>query len=364
MTEWPITALEDAVARDGAADTYHLIEPARHTCPEPPLFTMGPLPAYLTGALLGEAPMPEIGCYTLHDVQVTFDGIPVRRGRPLSTLAFNQPPAYIQGVLQHHARGWQDFPRRHIAGEAVLLHGAGYDIYGHWLIDFLPRLWVLRRCGYNIHRLRYILPAKIPSFAASMLRACGIGEENLIRYDQSTEVLAVERLLAPSLLRRGNRVSPLLRAAVDYWHSLLPPTDESDLSIPACSKIYVARRGNAGNRQLLSRIPLERAALDAGYTVLLPEEWSFPQQARLFSGATHIAGEYGSGLHNAIFAPPGCRICALRGTSHHPGFAQSGLAEACRQTIAYLFGATPEHATGQSFSIAADQFKTALARLE
>lgn len=53
-------------------------------------------------------------------------------------------------------------------------------------------------------------------------------------------------------------------------------------------------------------------------------------------------------------------VCALRGTSLHPAFIQSGLCDVLEQEIGYVLAETPFEAVVQNFSIQPDDMKKAL----
>jgi capsular polysaccharide biosynthesis protein len=356
--------LADSVAQDNAGDTYLSIASSVRREPQPPAFTLGPLPDYLKPYLYDASSLPDVGCYTLHDIRVGFDGILIRQNRLLYADDLNLPQDHVDRAIAHNTPGWRSAPVRRVTGKAVLIHGPGFDIYGHWLIDFLPRLWVLHRCGLDIRDMRILLPGRLPGYVVSILALLGMSPVQFITYDQFTELLEVENLIVPSLLRRGDRFSPLLPAATSLWRSLITVPFVPPSPLPQVRKIFVRRNQQWGNRQLKSREAVERVALDAGYHVIMPELFSLLERIAIFANATHIAGEYSSGLHNSVFAAPGARICALRGTSHHPGFAQSGLAEACGHQIAYVFGETDEAALHQVFDIPPILFAEALGRLD
>ena len=49
----------------------------------------------------------------------------------------------------------------------------------------------------------------------------------------------------------------------------------------------------------------------SGLTVVRPEELPWIEQVRLFASAHLIVGEYGSGMHNALFSPAGAKVVCL-----------------------------------------------------
>jgi capsular polysaccharide biosynthesis protein len=178
--------------------------------------------------------------------------------------------------------------------------------------------------------------------------------------DHLAELVQPDELIAPTVLRLRNRFNPLLEVASRFWLDRMVVPD----ALWANRRIFVSRSAAQGNRTLVSRERIEARAAESGYEIVYPERLALPEQIALFRGAGRIIGEYGSGLHGAIHAPPGAAICALRGTSHHPGFAQSGLAERFGHHLGYVFGDTPEFAENQQIDITRDAFERALAAME
>lgn len=360
MTAFAPLALE-AAARDARRLVEYVeFSPATRAPPPPPAFIFGNLPAYLSRDLFGDFEVPAAGCYILRDAQVTYDAIILLQGQPLWSPALNHPHYYVPEVLGRHVPQAARLKVRRIAGRAAIIHGPGYNVFGHWLIDFLPRLYVLRRAGFDIGTLTFILPHELDGFALEFLRLVGIPAANLLMQDHLAELVQPDELIAPTVLRLRNRFNPLLEVASRFWLDRMVVPD----ALWANRRIFVSRSAAQGNRTLVSRERIEARAAESGYEIVYPERLALPEQIALFRGAGRIIGEYGSGLHGAIHAPPGAAICALRGTSHHPGFAQSGLAERFGHHLGYVFGDTPEFAENQQIDITRDAFERALAAME
>ena len=109
-----------------------------------------------------------------------------------------------------------------------------------------------------------------------------------------------------------------------------------------------------------NRSEIELIAVGEGYSLVYPEQLDLGEQIALFRGAQRIVGEYGSGLHASMFSSPGSIVCALRGGARHPGFLQSGLAQALDQHCGYVLGDAPFMATQFEFGIEAAAFRQAL----
>jgi capsular polysaccharide biosynthesis protein len=324
----------------------------------PPLFMLGPVTPSLLHDLAAQTTTPRIGCYELRDVLVAPTGIPIKQNVAFHGEAFLHPRHLTVAVSD---RLNAETPKlRAIDGTVALLCGPGHETYGHWLVDFLPRLWVLNQAGHDLATLRYLVPADLRAFGLELLRLCGIRDDQLVLYRHWQELPRAEHLLLPTGLRLGDRLAPCLPAATAFWVARLKRTTPLPRP-PAARALYLRRAG--GSRTLRNRDQIEAMAEDAGFTMVQPETRSVPEQIALFTRARIIAGEYGSALHNAIFAAPGATICALRGTARHPSLVQSGIATALGQNLGYVFGATEGQEATQSFSVDPANVALALALL-
>ena len=246
---------------------------------------------------------------------------------------------------------------REIDGESVLLSGHPYNLYGHWLVDFMPRLQLLRQGGLNLGELQFLLPADLPDFALSWLLLAGIGAEQLVMYDPATELCRCERALMPTNLRLGGRALPIMSEAAKWMTQV---TDAQDVA--ATRLLYISRENWANiTRKLENWEAVESEVEKYGFDIVFPEKLSIAEQAKLLASARFVAGDYGSGLHNTIFSRPRTQVIALRGTYLHPGFLQSGLCETSRQSLSYVFGRTWANEQGfQHYEIDLDDLKRCL----
>jgi capsular polysaccharide biosynthesis protein len=327
---------------------FHEVHEAGHSLPRPPLFMLGPVTQALLHDLAAQTSTPRVGCYTVHDALVAPTGIPIKQNVAFHSDAFLHPRHLTVAIADR--LNAETPPVRRIEGIVALLCGPSHETYGHWLVDFLPRLWVLHQAGHDLAALRYLVPADLRPFGFTLLRSCGIRDDQVILYRHWQELPRIAHLLLPTGLRLGDRLAPCFAAATAFWvgrlrqNTALPPPQGS-------AALYLSRAG--GTRTLRNRARIEALASDQGFTIIQPETLTLPAQIALFSAARLIAGEYGSALHNAIFAGAGATICALRGTARHPSLVQSGIATALSQNLGYVFGATdgPDD-TQQSFAVA------------
>jgi len=246
-------------------------------------------------------------------------------------------------------------PVRHVGGKLAVIYGPAHETWGHWLTDFLPRLWVLHQAGHALDTLRFLVPPDLRPFARTLLQLCGLREDQLVAYDYFAEIVRADLLLMPTGLRAGNRLASCFAEATAFWTARA----RQDVATEQ-PRLYLSRAGAPQQRQVLNRDAVESVARNAGFEIVQPETLPVAAQIKMFSGARMLAGEYGSGLHNTVFAGPGAAVCGLRGTSRHPSFLQSGIATALHQDAGYVFAATDGQDVDQRFKISPELFRHAL----
>jgi capsular polysaccharide biosynthesis protein len=344
---------------DGGAVGFQELSPATRSVPPAPLFLLGPSNATVQAELFGQTGMEPAGCYVIDDATIAPTGIAMQGDVAFSAATFIHPPHHVATVTGRLAR--ENLPVRRLREPVAVIYGPGHETWGHWLLDFLPRLWVLAATGHDVASLRFIIPPDLLPFARELLTLVGLDESQLVTYRYWREILQADRLLMPTGLRTHNRMNPLFREATDFWTARLPALRSTSGGLPA--KIFVSRAGAPGQRVMTNRGAIEAIAVEHGYRIVMPETLPLVAQAALFAGARRVVGEYGSALHGTVFSAPGSIACALRGNLRHPSFMQSGVAAALGQSVGYVLGPT-EGDVSQRFVIDPGDFRLALELLE
>ena len=360
MSSVQIRPLEDLIEqRRGQEASWSQIAPSMTIPVESPAFLLGDFPAELSYAYFAETVVGPVRCFRVRDAMLTTDGIVVADGCMHWTTLLNHPDHHV-AVIADHIGQQLPLPIREISGQAVMLSGPGSHVYGHFLVDILPRLFVLQCCGYDLSTLSYVVSAALPGSSFAILSALGIRDDQIIRHDEQRELIRPAELLLPTNLRRGSRIHPMMRQAAEaIMGKLVPPGSLVQAKIPH-RRLFISRTNTDVSRSVANRTEIEAIAAGEGFEIVLPETMSFGEQIDLFGQAAQIVGEYGSGLHNSIFMPRGTVIMGLRGTSHHPGFIQSALAQMFRQPTGYVFSPTPIAAVHQTFTVAPNAFRLGL----
>ncbi len=323
---------------------------------------LGDCPSALSAYYHNHVGEADTGVYRLRDVGVTASGMMVRDGVLLASNHLGHSVEYCRSqVASGRLLPSATYAHRTV-DRAVLLLGGGYDVYGHWLVDIMPKLFALQQAGLDCTGLTYLVPSDMQGFGHSWLEIVGIRPGQLLTYDPLGEIVTAHELIVPVLLRSGSRASRLFRGAVDF---LIDAIDRHQGGRPAedapPAHLFISRaRANRDGRAMRNREEIEHLAVGEGYTVVYPERLALGEQIALFRSARRIVGEYGSGLHASIFSPAGAIVCGLRGAARHPGFLQSGLAQALGQECGYVLGPVPFLETRFQFDIEAAALRQAL----
>jgi hypothetical protein len=314
---------------------------------EAPLFAIGSgAQKFIEHHRNGRTVIPAPAIYAIEDAQIHGLGavswgerVLGGDGWPgLSSLTMPAPRFFGQSANDYFHKGASGRTRRRISGVALLLARPGDQIYGHWLIDIFPLVWLtMVRTGL---RVRYILRDGTPDYAIAWLRAVGASTSDMIYYDPKAEILEVDRLLVASGLRRGNFVHPEIKVYRDWFELMAGVKPAGPRS--GNRKICISRRSWAPPRfrefrELLNRKAVEARCLKRGFEMYRPEREPLHRQIATFWQARLIVGESGSALHNSMFAGSDAVVGSVV-AANRLSLIQSSLCTVFGQNIAYVTG--------------------------
>ncbi len=202
---------------------------------------------------------------------------------------------------------------------ALTLVGVNSFNFGHWLLEFLPRMWIAGdRPGFE--EIPVLVDERMPPQNFEALRLF-LGPEHPISVVGRGEAVRVERLWTCSTLvyvplaQMWGTVaehSPMVgdgALLAEYAARVLPALDPPD-SEPAPARIYLARK-DSQHRHLENRHAVEGWFAAQGFEIVDFGGLSFSEQLRLVRGAEVIVGPDGSSLMMTMLAGPGTRIGVL-----------------------------------------------------
>ena len=180
----------------------------------------------------------------------------------------------------------------------------GSGIYGHWLVDVLPRLHRVLEAGHNVDQFLFAGTAR--AWQLDMLRALDIDLARCHFVDFSKSTVQCDHVVMPTFDRFNSEAQ---RASVAVHRRLVA---KYAADVAPTRRLFVSRKTWGGSRQILNRDEVESVFQEAGFEIVEPQNYPFVDQIRLFASASAVAGETGSGMHNAVFCAPGTHVCLLQ----------------------------------------------------
>jgi capsular polysaccharide biosynthesis protein len=275
------------------------------------------------------ATVDPIGCFLLCDVEVWRPGILVHGSQVVddANLSTNVALSMARADANFASRS-SGTAARHIDRPALVVAGPGWAIWGHWLVEFLPRVSIASQSLASLSDEWVIpLPQDTPSWAEDLLLStCNVRPDAILRYTPGRERLLFARAVVPTFCFSGEYTfHPYLR---EFYRSLVPA------SVPAGRRLCLSRGGPgpSANRPFRQRDFFEEEARRRGFEVIRPEELNLPEQIATLSQAGALIGEYGSALHGSVFTGPGTVV----GCIGHWNAVQMRLSDVLEQQGVYL----------------------------
>ncbi len=193
-------------------------------------------------------------------------------------------------------------PQRIYDGTCVLLKQTWDGNYGHWLIESLPRIAMIKGM-MDISECRFVVQhdrGGISQVYLDSLATMGVRPDQALftNFDK----YKFERLVYPAPLT----VQPWIKApaAITALEKLVASgTDGPKL-------VYVSRN-KTSKRRLLNEDDFLPILRHMGFVIVYPETMTFAEQISAFSRVRLVVGNLGAGLSNIVFAPRGLTLIAL-----------------------------------------------------
>ena len=182
----------------------------------------------------------------------------------------------------------------------------GGSNYYHFLVDVLPRIYLLKRSQFWPEVDLFYVNKFLPGLRKlkPLLHLAGLGERNILWADAHTHVCGTS-VVATSLTGLPGMSYFKPRWVFDFLRS----TYLSQAKVPAmpCPKLYISR-SRAGSRRVLNEAAVLDYLIPLGYQPVWLEDLSFSEQVGLFQQAEQIIAPHGAGLANLIWCQPGAKV--------------------------------------------------------
>ncbi|RSK29819.1 glycosyltransferase family 61 protein [Hymenobacter metallilatus] len=187
--------------------------------------------------------------------------------------------------------------------------GAASGNYYHWLIDSLPKLYLVREAGLLDTVDYFLVYDKSKRFVVDSLAALGIGPERILDISTTPHIRA-RRVLATSGVR--GRLTHTPTWACDFLRSILLPPPPVQRSFGPL--LYISRR-DAPGRHVLNEPEVEALLQEYGFETHVLTPYTQDEKTALFAQARIIVSPVGAGLANIVVSPPGAELIELFPTS-------------------------------------------------
>lgn len=269
----------------------------------------GPNASWTWKGAIPDIELPPRGCSFLQNIEICGSGYIFSEGRVLNENAHTSGVALKRLTDPDYPDNLsvRDRPNRVVIDEPVLIvAGPGYDVFGHWLLDFLPRVVIAQELLGPLHKsLVLLLPSKTPRWVEGMLQTfCGIERNGIRYYSENEDFVTCRRVCLPSFAHNGNY--SMHQMMIDFYGRFGKPVPSNEKR-----RICISRKSFSQGRMFNAREEMERLAAARGFEIVRPEELNFSEQASLFRSAECILGEHGSGLHGSVMSDPGTIVASV-----------------------------------------------------
>jgi hypothetical protein len=192
-------------------------------------------------------------------------------------------------------------------GRVAVLATLASNYYGHWMMDLLPRVELLRTAGFALDDFdAFYLPLPVNAYERDSLAAAGISDR--IIDSREHQHLQAAELVVPAPTAEVFCVS---RYTCEYLNRLFgPPAGWTPH--PDAPRRLLLTRSRATYRRIVNSDEVEASLAGHGFVTVEPEAMTLPDKARLFAGADVVVTPMGSVCANYVYCRPGAAIIEIQ----------------------------------------------------
>lgn len=221
----------------------------------------------------------------------------------LSNLAFN--PDVMQNYQRPTSHNITDF----IDKECIIVTSAGDSCYGHYLVDDLPRIGLIKDyLGDDFYNKKFIISTFTPEWVKDLLKFFfGLNDSHFLLFNSAKDIWAIKKVFLSSFPTKENY--NFHRYIYDFYKQY----NQTDIKPHrlVCFSRSLCDPDRKHQRIFQSREVFEYLALSYGFEVICPETLSIQEQIQLMAETACQIGEHGSAQHSSVFNPHGMVIGTL-----------------------------------------------------
>lgn len=189
-----------------------------------------------------------------------------------------------------------------ISEPCIVVHNNYFDNYHHWLLEILPRLFLLldRFGQYKV----ILPPLTLPFQKASLALFPDFEQVQTI----PEKILKPKQVLFPSFIAKPANYAPKVMQDFSKWiqEKIIKPSTEQALA----KKIFISR-SRAKYRRLINQEEIESFLRQENFSIVHLEDEPFERQVYLFHQAEVVVASHGAGLTNLLFCKPGTKVLEM-----------------------------------------------------
>lgn len=244
-------------------------------------------------------------------------------------------PPYMQVMLStlpsygRRALGRSGVEVIRVNGLCATAYNPNAGNYGHFILEVLPRIFLLSILRRKDVDFKIAVDEGSPHWVRSFYRLF-FPESDILWFNPDRQVVKPENVIMTTTMSNINSLGlgfSEMICNLQAMVGIIPDTAKS-------GRVYFSRTKllSPGRHRIENESEIESIFQDFGFTIAYPETMSPRGQIELCANAAVIAGEFGSAIHNSIFAPEETKVFSL----NRINWFQSMICRLRRQRLAYL----------------------------
>jgi len=180
--------------------------------------------------------------------------------------------------------------------EYFIIHNIWCPGYAHWLLEAIPRLWVIRN---EIGQSTLLAPIEYKSLVEETLMSFNL---HAVKYIPKGINFTVPRLLLPANPLENFHISPEIYQQLRQHFYQYYKID----TMPS-RKVYISRK-KARARKVHNEESVLKLLEKYGFISVCFEDLNFEEQIRTMASTSHIISIHGAGLANLLFMKPQTKV--------------------------------------------------------
>jgi len=177
--------------------------------------------------------------------------------------------------------------------------------YFHWMTDVLSRIALIPPPLLDNYPI--MVPKKL-IYKSFIRESLELLKTNYITYEENDSYKIGKMLITSHVAPAGNFNKNFILTVRDQLLKTIDTRPNTG------ARLWVSRK-KQNRRTLVNEDEILEILLEFGFQIILPEELSFKEQLKLFSGASLLAGTHGAALTNAMFMETNSSILEIRASN-------------------------------------------------